>query len=98
MGAVPTPDGQGSQNTSNDPLESSLGGYVSFLQNGQTSLPAPHSNPITKQAASGSKGKNVIDIDNGDEVLKEVAVRWLWTCCFCWNFLKKSICGLEKAS
>ncbi|CAO2144474.1 unnamed protein product [Urochloa humidicola] len=59
MGVVPTPDGQGNQYTSNDSLESSLGGYVSLLQNGQTSLRASHSPNGPDMGASGSKGKTV---------------------------------------
>nr|CAB3470730.1 unnamed protein product [Digitaria exilis] len=76
MGAVPTPGGQGSQNKSNNPLEFTLGGYVSLLQNGQTSLPAPHTNPVTQQAVLALKDKNVINSDNGDEARKEKRLSW----------------------
>ncbi|CAL4907530.1 unnamed protein product [Urochloa decumbens] len=77
IGPVPTPDGQGSQYASNDPLMSSIGGYVSLLQNGQNSLPVSHSPKGPKFAASGSKDKTVIDIDDGDVVRTEKRLSWL---------------------
>ncbi|CAN6349376.1 unnamed protein product [Urochloa humidicola] len=77
MGPVPTPDGQGSQYTSNDPLERSLCGYVSLLQNGQTSLTVSHSPKGPKFAASDSKDKTVIDIDDGDMVRTEKRLSWM---------------------
>ncbi|CAN6194517.1 unnamed protein product [Urochloa humidicola] len=77
MGVVPTPDGQDNQYTSNDSLDSSLGGYVSLLQNGQTSLRASHSPNGPNFAASGSKGKIVINIDDGDVVRKEKCLSWM---------------------
>ncbi|RLM74995.1 hypothetical protein C2845_PM15G11070 [Panicum miliaceum] len=77
MGPVPTPDGQGSQYTSNDPLESSLRGYASLLQNGQTSLPVSISPKGPDFAASGSKDKTDINIDDGDVVRTEKRLSWM---------------------
>ncbi|RLM73120.1 uncharacterized protein C2845_PM15G04770 [Panicum miliaceum] len=77
MGPVPTPDGQGSQYTSNDPLESSLRGYVSILQNGQTSLPVSDSPKGSDFAALGSKDKTDINIDDGDVVRTEKRLLWM---------------------
>ena len=42
------------------------GGFQSLLQNGLGSFSAPPSDPITQHSTSSKKGKNVINIDDGD--------------------------------
>ncbi|RLM70363.1 hypothetical protein C2845_PM17G07300 [Panicum miliaceum] len=76
MGVLPTPNGHVNLDTTTYSLECQPGGFQSFLQNGLTSYPATHSNPITERASSSSKGKTVIDIDDGEEVRKEKRLSW----------------------
>jgi len=52
------------------------GGFQSLLQNGLGSFSAPPSDPITQYAASSKKGKNVINIDDGEGDRKEKHLPW----------------------
>ncbi|KAL6843208.1 hypothetical protein ACP4OV_026921 [Aristida adscensionis] len=58
-------------------IRASLSGYVSLLQNGQTSLPVSDSPKGPDFAASGSKDKTVINIDDGDVVRTEKRLSWM---------------------
>ncbi|RLM93696.1 hypothetical protein C2845_PM08G10760 [Panicum miliaceum] len=77
MSVSPTPNGHVNLDASTYSLECQPDGFQRLLQNGLISYPATQSNPITERASSSSKGKIIIDIDDGEEVRKEKRLSWM---------------------